>query len=102
MTSVVPVPQTIGSYPVVAAIAVAARPGELPWQFIVICQQHRTAPGTGPYITWRVGSRDGHQWAAENGFYDLTWPQAVASFTSRASLPDPPDPHRPDQEEDGP
>jgi hypothetical protein len=102
MTSVVPVPQTIAGYPVVAAIAVAARPGELPWQFIVICQQHRTSQGAGPYVTWRVGSRDGHQWAAENGCYDLTWPQAVASFTSRASLPDPPGPHRPDQEEDGP
>jgi hypothetical protein len=100
MTSVVPVPQTIADYPVVAAITVAPRPGELPWQFIVICQQPRTAPGVGPYVTWRVGSRDGHQWAAENGCDGLTWPQAVASFTSRASLPDPQGPHRPDQEED--
>ena len=101
MTSVVPVPQTIAGLPVVAAIAVAARPGELPWQFIVICQHHHTAPGAGPYVTWRVGSRDGHEWAAENGCYDLTWPQAVASLTSRASLPDPADP-RPDCEEGGP
>ncbi len=54
MTSVVPVPQKIAGLPVVAAIAVAARPGELPLQFIVICQQHRTPPGAGPYVTWRV------------------------------------------------
>ena len=58
--------------------------------------------GADSYVTWRVGSRDGHQWAAENGCYDLTWPQAVASFISRASLPDPPGPHRPDQEGNGP
>lgn len=102
MTPVVPVPQTIAGYPVVAAIAVPTRPGELPWQFIVICQQPRTAPGAGPYVTWRVGSRDGHQWAAENGCYDLTWPQAVASFTSRASLPAPADPRQPSSKGGGP
>jgi len=101
MTPLVPVPQKIAGLPVVAAIAVAARPGELPWQFIVICQQDRTAPGTGPYVTWRVGSRDGHQWAAENGRYELTWPEAVASFASRASLPAPVGPHQPGGEEGG-
>jgi hypothetical protein len=93
MTPVVPVPQTIAGYPVVAAIAVAPRPGDLPWQFIVICQQDHVAPGRGHYVTWRVGSRDGHQWAAENARQDLTWPEAVASFTSRASLPTPTDSH---------
>jgi hypothetical protein len=89
MTPIVPVPQKIGGYAVVAAIAVAARPGELPWQYIVICQQEHTPPGAGPYITWRAGSRDGREWAVENGRHGLTWPEAVASFASRASLPAP-------------
>jgi len=88
--------------PVVAAIAVAARPGELPWQFVVICQHHRTPPGGGPYVTWRVGSGDGREWTAENGRHDLTWPEAVASFSSRASLPDPTLPHPPGGQEDSP
>jgi hypothetical protein len=95
MTSPVPVPQIINGYPVLAAIAVPARPGELPFQFIVICQQRHTPPGGGPYVTWRTGTRDGREWAAENGHYDLTWPQAVASLASRASLPAPAGPHLP-------
>ena len=89
MTPVVPVPQTITGCPVVAAIAVPSRPGELPCEYIVICQQDRTPPGTGPYITWRAGTRDGREWTAEHGVPGLTWPQAVASFASRASLPAP-------------
>lgn len=95
MTSTVPVPHEIAGCPVVAAIAVAPRPGELPWQFIVICQQPGTGAGTGPYVTWRVGSRDGRDWTTENGRPDLTWPEAVASFASRASLlaADPPWPN---------
>jgi hypothetical protein len=90
MTSIVPVPQKIASLPVVAAMAVAARPSELPWQFIVICQQDRTAPGTGPYVTWRVGSRDGREWAAENGCYDLTWPKRSPASPAAPACPPPP------------
>ncbi len=87
MTSIVPVPQQINGHPVLAAIAAAARPGELPFQFIVICQQHQAPPGGEPYVTWRAGTRDGTDWVVENGHYDLSWPEAVASFVSRASLP---------------
>jgi len=95
MTSIVPVPQQINGCPVLAAIAVPARPGELPSEFIVICQQDPPPPGGEPYVTWRAGTRDGHQWTAEHGHYNLTWPQAVASFASRASLPAPTDPPPP-------
>jgi hypothetical protein len=95
MTPPVPVPQLVAGCPVVAAIAVPARPGELPCQYIVICQQNHAPPGGGPYVTWRAGTRDGHQWTAEHGHHGLTWPQAVASFTSRASLPAPAGPPPP-------
>lgn len=91
MTPIIPVPQRIDGCPVVAAITVPARPGEQPWQFIVICQQEHAPPGAGPYSTWRAGTADGRQWTAGHGRRDLTWPQAVASFTSRASLPTPAD-----------
>lgn len=87
MTPVIPVPQTIAGCPVVAAITVPSRPGELPCEFIVICQQSGTPPGVGPYVVWRVGTPDGREWIAEHGVPSLTWPQAVASFASRASLP---------------
>lgn len=92
MTPVVPVPQTIAGCPVVAAIAVPSRPGELPCEFIVICEQDRTLPGTGPYVTWRAGTRDGREWTAGHGVPGLTWELAVASFASRASLPAPGEP----------
>jgi len=80
---------------VVAAIAVPARPGELPCEYIVICQQDHSPPGGGPYVTWRAGTRDGREWVAEQGQREPTWPQAVASFASRASLPAPAGPHTP-------
>jgi len=89
MPEIVPVPQTIEGYPVVAAIAVPPRPGELPFEFIVICQQDPAASAAGPYVTWRAGTPDGSRWEARNGQPGLTWPQAVASFASRASLPAP-------------
>jgi hypothetical protein len=89
MTAVIAVPQTITGCPVVAAIAVAPRPGEPPFEFIVICQDDRTQPGAGPYVTWRAGTCDGREWTAEHPAAGLTWPQAVASFASRASLPAP-------------
>jgi hypothetical protein len=89
MIPVIPVPQTIAGCPVVAAIAVPSRPGELPCEYIVICQHDRTPQGGGPYVTWRAGTRDGREWITEHAVPGLTWPQAVASLASRASLPAP-------------
>jgi hypothetical protein len=100
MSLVIPVPREIHGCPVVAAIAVPSRPGELPCQFIVICQQD-PPPGEGPYVTWRAGTRDGREWAAEQAQHDLTWPQAVAAFARRASLPGPADPPGPASKEAG-
>jgi hypothetical protein len=101
MPPVIPVPQEIHGCPVVAAIAVPSRPGELPCQYIVTCQQDRPPPGEGPYVTWRAGTRDGREWAAEQAQYDPIWPQAVATFARRASLPAPGDPPGPASREAG-
>jgi hypothetical protein len=87
MPRIVPVPQYIEGCPVLAAIAVLARPGEPPFEFVVICQQDDPPAGTGPYVIWRAGTADGRQWTARHGRPGLTWPEAVAGFASLASLP---------------
>lgn len=87
MPQTVPVPQYIEGCPVVAAIAVLARPGEPPFEFVVICQADDPAPGAGPYVIWRVGTTDGRQWTARHRRPGLTWPEAVAILASLASLP---------------
>jgi hypothetical protein len=84
--SVIPVPQHIDGLPVVAAIAVPARPRELPDTYLVICQ--RPDPrGASPYLTMRVSTPDGSTWTATHPADCPDWPAAVASFASRASLP---------------
>jgi len=87
MAPVIPVPRQVASCPVVAAITVPSRPGEPPYQFIVICQDPDAQVSANPYSTLRVGTADGREWVAGHGRHDLTWPEAVASFVSRASIP---------------
>jgi hypothetical protein len=90
MTTTVPVPQMIEGCPALAAIAVPARPGELPVQFVVICEQQCSAVGDDHrYVAWRVGRRDGGHWTARHSEPGLTWPQAIESLARRASLPAP-------------
>ncbi len=83
---IVPVPQYIEGCPVIAAIAVLARPGEPPFEFVVICQADHP-PGDGPYVIWRAGTADGRQWTARHRRPDLTWPEAIAILASLASMP---------------
>jgi hypothetical protein len=84
--SVIPVPQHIDGLPVVGAIAVPARPRELPGTFLVICR--RPDPHDAcPYLTMRVSTSDGTTWTAAHPIDCPDWPAAVASFASRASLP---------------
>jgi hypothetical protein len=80
---IVPVPQYIEGSPVVAAIAVLARPGELPSELVVICQAD-DPPGDGPFVIWRAGTADGSQWTARNPRPALTWQEAIEIL---ASLP---------------
>jgi hypothetical protein len=84
--SVIPVPQLVDGLPVVGAIAVPARPRELPATFLVICQ--RPDPDSAsPYLTMRASTCDGITWSAAHPVDCPDWPAAVASFASRASLP---------------
>jgi hypothetical protein len=80
--AIMPVPQHIDGWPVVGAITVPPRPGERPFVFIVITQQHE-----GTYVTWRTSTADGIQWAACHPEPHTTWPDAVDSLIRRASLP---------------
>jgi hypothetical protein len=89
VAKILPVPQYIEDCPVIAAIAVLARPGEPPFEFVVICQQHDPPLGAGPYVVWRVGTSDGRQWIARHRHHGLTWLEAVTIFAARASLPAP-------------
>jgi len=91
MGPVIPIPQQIAGCLVVAAITVPSRPGEPPHEFIVICQDQYAPARGSPYSTWRAGTADGRVWEAGHGRRDLTWPEAVASFASRASIPAHPD-----------
>jgi hypothetical protein len=81
----IPVPQYIEGCPVVAAIAVLARPAEPPFEFVVICQADN--PPHGPYVIWRAGTADGRQWTARHPRPCLTWEEAIAVLASLASMP---------------
>jgi hypothetical protein len=87
MPQIVPVPQYIEGCPVLAAVAVLARPGELPFEFVVICQQHDPPPGADPYVIWRAGTADGLKWTVRHGRPGLPWSEAIAVLASLASMP---------------
>lgn len=85
MTAEDALPQWVNGFRVMAITRIPPRGGEVPIQFVVICDRGSDDEIRDPenrYVLWDVALKNG-EYRCGYGFYDLSWAEAIHAYTDR-------------------